>query len=111
MAGMMWCNCLHAVLPPACTALKKSDRQSVGVDADSLLADVRARFQTELADMAHAIDHDGIYPRAALAKLGQAGLFSAHLLAHTLLDRRDMGASIRAMAAVGMQCMSTAFCA
>lgn len=84
--------------------------QAAAIDAAGLLASVRARALADLPDQVHAIDHDGLYPRDTLARLGRAGLFASHLSGHTRLATPDMGVSIQAMAAVGAQCMSTAFC-
>jgi alkylation response protein AidB-like acyl-CoA dehydrogenase len=74
------------------------------------LAGVRARVRAELPHQAAAIDHDGIYPRAAMAELGRSGVFSAHLGEQTLLNKSNLGLAVQAMAAVGAECMSTAFC-
>ncbi len=75
------------------------------------LAGVRARVQAELPSQAAAIDHEGIYPRQAMAALGRSGAFSAHLGEHTLLAKSNLGLAVQAMAAIGAECMSTAFCA
>ena len=83
---------------------------ATALDRAALLDGVRARARAELPAQVEAIDRDGVYPRETLASLGRAGLFSAHLGGHTLLDRRDMGVAIQSMAAVGAECMSTAFC-
>jgi alkylation response protein AidB-like acyl-CoA dehydrogenase len=74
------------------------------------LAGVRARVRQDLPSCVDAIDQDGLYPRAVMTGLGQAGVFSAHLGSHTRLARRDLGLAVQAMAAVGAECMSTAFC-
>ena len=74
------------------------------------LAGVRARVRQELPTQADAIDREGVYPRTQMAELGRVGVFSAHLGEHTLLPRQDISAAVRAMAAVGAECMSTAFC-
>ena len=84
---------------------------AASIDAAGLLDGIRARARASLPSLVEGIDHDGVYPGEVLAELGSAGLFSAHLGAHTPLTRRDMGAAITAMAAVGAECMSTAFCA
>ena len=70
---------------------------------------LRAVIETELAPLVRQIDHDGLYPAAALRALGAAGLYRQHLAAHT--PRPGIGAAIEAMSAVGETCMSTAFCA
>ncbi len=78
-------------------------------DAD-FMAGVRMRVQADLQAQAPAIDEHGLYPREAMANLGRAGTFSAHLGEHSLLDRPDLAMAVRAMAEVGAECMSTAFC-
>lgn len=81
-----------------------------GRDAETLLSGVRARARAELPALAHAIDHEGIYPRGPMTNLGMEGLFSAHLKAHTPLAQPSLGMAIRAMAEVSAECMSTGFC-
>ena len=75
-----------------------------------LIGRVRSLSEAELAPMARSIDHDGVYPGDILRGLGAAGAFSPHLAAHTTLGSPSLGAAIEAMAAVGADCMSTAFC-
>lgn len=62
----------------------------------------------ELAPLVKRIDQKGLYPAAAMQSLGRAGLFSAHLGAHSA--RPSIATSVRRMAMVGETCMSTAFC-
>lgn len=78
--------------------------------AATLLAGIRARARAELPEQAEIIDHQGHYPRDILGSLGREGLFSSHLRAHTRLAAPDLGTAIAAMAEVGAECMSTAFC-
>jgi len=78
--------------------------------AAGLVGKVRALSEAELAPMARRIDHDGIYPGDILRGLGAVGAFSPHLAAHTTLPSPSLGTAIEAMAAVGADCMSTAFC-
>jgi alkylation response protein AidB-like acyl-CoA dehydrogenase len=72
---------------------------------------VRRRVAEELAPIAGRIDREGFYPAEIMRGLGADGAFSAHLAAHAPGGRRDLGLAIAAMAAMGEQCMSTAFCA
>ena len=84
---------------------------AIRADAGAALpsdAALRAVIETELAPLVKQIDHDGLYPAAAMRALGGAGLFSRHLSAHAA--RPSIGAAIDAMALVGETCMSTAFC-
>jgi alkylation response protein AidB-like acyl-CoA dehydrogenase len=83
---------------------------ATSIDAVTLVQGVRARARAELPAQVQAIDHDGVYPRETMASLGQGGLFSSHLRAHSLLDRADLGVAIRSMAEVAAECMSTGFC-
>ena len=74
------------------------------------LALVRARVRQDLPPCVQAIDQDGLYPRDVMTGLGHVGTFSAHIGEHTPLARRDLGLAVQAMAEVGAECMSTAFC-
>ena len=65
-------------------------------------------IETELAPLVKRIDHEGLYPGAAMRALGEAGLFSAHLVAGAA--RPSIGTAVQRMALVGETCMSTAFC-
>jgi alkylation response protein AidB-like acyl-CoA dehydrogenase len=85
-------------------------RPAAAAEPQALLDGIRMRARAELPSRAHAIDHDGVYPRDILAGLGAEGLFSAHLRAHTRLRRADLGIAIQGMAAVSAECMSTGFC-
>ena len=69
---------------------------------------LRGAFEGELAPLVGQLDHDGLYPAAAMRALGGAGLFGQHLAAHA--PRPGIGAAIEAMSVVGETCMSTAFC-
>ena len=83
---------------------------ATSADATVLVQGVRARARAELPPLVEAIDQQGVYPRETMASLGQAGLFSSHLRAHSRLDRADLGVAIRSMAEVAAECMSTGFC-
>jgi hypothetical protein len=68
------------------------------------LDDVRRIVALDLAPMANAIDRQGLYPETVLRRLGEAGLFAAHVgLNPSVWD------GISAMAVVGQTCLSTAF--
>ena len=58
----------------------------------------------QLAPLARTIDEDGFYPDAVMRQLGGAGAFGQHLAASGLPD------AVEAMAIVGADCGSTAFC-
>ena len=75
------------------------------------LGALRAVIEAELAPLVRQIDHDGLYPAAAMRALGRAGLYSQHLAAHAPRggDRPSIDAAVEAMSAVGETCMSTAF--
>jgi len=84
--------------------------KAIPSEPGALLDGVRTRARAELPPLVDAIDREGLYPREALAGLGEAGLFSAHLGAHTTLARPDLGVAILGMAEVAAECMSTGFC-
>ena len=77
------------------------------MNADELLAAVRAFAQGPLAEKAEAIDREGYYPKAELKKLAHLGTMSAHLEAPHGVG--DFGLAIRAMAEVSKVCGATGF--
>jgi alkylation response protein AidB-like acyl-CoA dehydrogenase len=70
---------------------------------------VRELAARELAPLVQAIDAEGVYPESAMRAFGRAGAFSAHLPRAGAGDV-DLVTAIRAMAAAGEHCLSTAFC-
>ena len=97
----------HLAPPPVNAPI--ANQTSVSSAPSAILETVRA-IAARIAPAAHDIDHKGVYPGDFLHELGAAGAFSPHLDAQTTVGRRDLGLAIRAMAAVGASCMSTAFC-
>ena len=89
-----------ADLPPE-LALKPS------VDADRLMAAVRAVAEGPLARQADAIDRQGHYPQAVLRQLAGIGAMSVHLDAPHGMG--DYGLAIRAMAEASRTCGATGF--
>ncbi len=75
-------------------------------DADAMLAAVRAIADGTLAELADDIDRRGVYPKALLQRLGEAGAFDAHLAIH---GASDYGAAIQAIAEVSRVCGATGF--
>jgi alkylation response protein AidB-like acyl-CoA dehydrogenase len=75
-------------------------------DVVTAVREVAAR---ELAPLVQAIDAEGLYPDSVMRAFGRAGAFAAHL---PRADGRrvDLVTAIRAMAAAGEHCLSTAFC-
>lgn len=69
------------------------------------VADVVAR---DLAPLVRAIDEDGVYPEAVLRALGDAGAYGRHL--DGTAETGGLAAAAGAMAEVGAECVSTAFC-
>lgn len=67
-----------------------------------------AVIAAELAPIVAKIDHEGLYPAQAMRALGEAGLFRAHLAAHS--RQPSIATATRMMTEVGRTCMSTAFC-
>ena len=77
------------------------------MNADELLAAVRAFAQGPLAEKVEAIDRQGYYPKAELQQLARLGAMSAHLEAP--YGAGDFGLAIRAMAEVSKVCGATGF--
>ena len=69
---------------------------------------LQAVIAAELAPITEKIDHEGLYPAEAMRALGTAGLFRAHLAAHS--PRPSIATAARMMTQVGRTCMSAAFC-
>lgn len=69
------------------------------------VADVVAH---DLAPLVRAIDEDGLYPEAVLRALGDAGAYGHHL--DGTAEAGGLAAAVAAMAEVGAECVSTAFC-
>lgn len=76
------------------------------LEADKLLAAVRAIAQGPLARQADAIDR-GLYPKDILRQLASVGAMSAHL--DSSAGRGDYGLAILAMAEVSRVCGATGF--
>ncbi|MGD8275240.1 MAG: acyl-CoA dehydrogenase family protein [Thiohalocapsa sp.] len=77
--------------------------------ADALVAATRALVERELAPLTVSIDRDGLYPKSVMHSLGAIGAFRPHLPDARPDGRHDLGAAIRAMAAVSHECLSTGF--
>ncbi len=72
---------------------------------DTILARVTAIADTQLAEVANRVDHDGFYPLDIMASLGEAGAFGAHL-------RRGgnrVALAIDTMRAISRRCGATGF--
>jgi alkylation response protein AidB-like acyl-CoA dehydrogenase len=70
---------------------------------------VRELSSRELAPLVSKIDSEGLYPESVMRAFGRAGAFARHLPGETP-GGPDLVAAIRAMAAAGEHCLSTAFC-
>src|SRR5260370_5634104 len=70
---------------------------------------VRDLYARELAPIVSRIDAEGLYPESVIRAFGRAGAFARHLPGETP-GGPDLVAAIRAMAAAGEHCLSTAFC-
>ncbi len=79
-----------------------------GLNAD-VVAAVRDLSMRELAPIVRKIDAEGYYPESVMRAFGRAGAFACHLPDKSL-GRADLVTAIRAMAAAGEHCLSTAFC-
>ena len=75
----------------------------------SLLDRVDRIVARDLSPLVQRIDREGHYPEAVLRQLGQEGAFAAHLAASGGGEGRLFDA-VAAMARVGQDCLSTAFC-
>ncbi|HYD69921.1 acyl-CoA dehydrogenase family protein [Azospirillum sp.] len=74
-----------------------------------LLAEVGRIVDADLAPLVRRIDQEGLYPEAVLRALGAAGAFAAHAAGPGGRPGR-LAPAIAAMARVGRECLSTAFC-
>ena len=72
----------------------------------ALLEKVQQIAQTDLAAVVEACDQEGFYPEVVLKKLGEAGVFSAHL---SRVGESDYGLAIQYMAEVSKVCGATGF--
>jgi alkylation response protein AidB-like acyl-CoA dehydrogenase len=79
---------------------------AAGSDVVGVVRDLSTR---ELAPIVARIDAEGLYPESVMRAFGRAGAFSRHLPGETP-GGPDLVAAIRAMAAAGEHCLSTAFC-
>jgi alkylation response protein AidB-like acyl-CoA dehydrogenase len=70
---------------------------------------VRELAERELAPIVRKIDAEGYYPESVLRGFGRAGAFGCHLPGESA-GGPDLVTAIRAMAAAGESCLSTAFC-
>jgi hypothetical protein len=76
---------------------------------NGLLARVGDVVRKELSPIVREIDEEHFYPGDVMRSLGQACAFSPHISSVTGAPP-DIAQAIRAMALVGRECMSTAFC-
>jgi alkylation response protein AidB-like acyl-CoA dehydrogenase len=72
---------------------------------DRIIADVKAIADKQLAEAAHRIDHEGLYPLEIMSSLGAAGAFGAHLAR----GGARVGLAIDAIRAISRRCGSTGF--
>ena len=79
---------------------------AAGSDVVGVVRDLSTR---ELAPIVARIDAEGLYPESVMRAFGRAGAFSRHLPGETP-GGPDLVVAIRAMAAAGEHCLSTAFC-
>ena len=89
-------------LPAASTTVAYPAAEDM-LDATSVIVD------RDLKPLTVDIDLKGYYPEAVLRQLGSAGAFSAHLPAARPDGLHDMPSTIRAMATVSHECLSTGF--
>ena len=84
------------------------ESRSVSLDRDELLASVREISEVDLKPIVDDIDRKGLYPNAAMRKLGEAGAYNRHLDIES--GKPDLGLAIDAMSIAGEYCLSTSFC-
>ena len=77
---------------------------------DDVLRAVAQVCQSQLRPDVRNIDENGVYPERAMRDFGVAGLYAQHLTGQGVGQEVDMPLSIEAMALVGAECLSTAFC-
>ena len=77
---------------------------------NSVLKNVANVCESELRPVVREVDEQGVYPEQAMRSFGTAGLYSQHLSGHGESAENDMPLAIEAMALVGYECLSTAFC-
>jgi alkylation response protein AidB-like acyl-CoA dehydrogenase len=82
---------------------------ATSVDRSDVVTAVRDLASRDLAPLVHSIDAEGAYPESVMRAFGRAGAYAAHLPRAGESDV-DLVTSIRAMAAAGEHCLSTAFC-
>ena len=85
-------------------------RHDAPVAAPGILDEVAAVCKDQLRPEVCRIDADGVYPTEVMKAFGQAGLYSQHLSEQGIDEQIDMPLAIEAMALVGFECLSTAFC-
>src|SRR4051812_7486911 len=85
---------------------KQENYPAAGLDVAETVRELSSR---ELAPLVSKIDSEGLYPESVMRAFGRAGAFARHLPGETP-GGPDLVAAIRAMAAAGEHCLSTAFC-
>lgn len=64
----------------------------------------------DLAPLVLPIDQEGLYPEDVMRDLGRAGAYASHVKDVVQHGSADLTTAIKAMSAVGEQCLSTSFC-
>jgi alkylation response protein AidB-like acyl-CoA dehydrogenase len=86
--------------------VSQQSQSEAGSDVVGMVRDLASR---ELAPLVQRIDAEGYYPESVMRAFGRAGAFARHLPGETP-GGPDLVTAIRAMAATGEHCLSTAFC-
>ena len=76
----------------------------------TVLQNVAEICEKQLRPAVREIDEGGVYPVEVMRNFGKAGLYSQHLTGQGNASEIDMPLAIEAMALVGYECLSTAFC-
>jgi alkylation response protein AidB-like acyl-CoA dehydrogenase len=77
--------------------------------AANVVGSVREIAARELPPIVQKIDAEGFYPETVIRAFGRAGAFASHLPVEST-GSANLVTAIRAMAAAGEHCLSTAFC-
>ncbi len=79
------------------------------LDESAMLKATQDIVDNDLKPLTVKIDVEGYYPEDVMRKLGSVDAFRHHLSAARMDGHHDMGAAIKAMAAVSHECLSTGF--
>lgn len=77
---------------------------------EEMLAAIQSIAETDIKNMAVAVDVDGIYPGDNMRKLAQAGAFAQHMTGYGYNPQQNnLLDTVQAMATAGVECGNTSF--